>query len=139
MRPCIISNPIFMVNNIDIWETNIMAEINHQYSLEDKLEIVRKYFDTEKTAVEFAEEYGISKATLLRWSKTYKEKGVEGLTRKKSKLTDAVSPELTTDDELRKEILKLRIENERLKKNYIVQKNPDGQMEYIRLRAKNTK
>ena len=116
-----------------------MAETNHHYSPEDKLEIVQKYFDTGKTAIEFANEYGICKATLLRWSKAYKEKGIEGLTKKKSKLTAAVAPELTTDDELRKEILKLRIENERLKKNYIVQTTPDGQMEYIRLKAKNTK
>lgn len=116
-----------------------MAKINHHYSPEDRLEIVQKYFATGKTAIEFAEEYGICKSTLLRWAKVYKEKGVEGLSKKRAKLTAAVAPELTTDDELRKEILKLRIENERLKKNYIVQKTPDGQTEYIRLKAKNTK
>ena len=34
--------------------------------------------------------------------------------------------------------MKLRIENERLKKNYIAQKKKDGTQEYIRLKPKNT-
>ena len=46
---------------------------------------------------------------------------------------------LTTEAELRTEILKLRIENERLKKNYMVETTEDGKTHYIRLKAKNSK
>ena len=35
--------------------------------------------------------------------------------------------------------MKLRIENERLKKKYMVRKTPDGKMEYIRLKVRNMK
>ena len=44
-----------------------------------------------------------------------------------------------TEEELRQEVLKLRIENERLKKKYMVRKTPDGKMEYIRLKVRNMK
>ena len=39
----------------------------------------------------------------------------------------------------KREILKLRIENERLKKNYAVRKTDAGELEYIRLKPKNSK
>lgn len=53
-----------------------------------------------------------------------------------SVLPEGVDP---TEEAYRREILKLRIENERLKKNYIVRTNEDGEQEYVRLKAKNSK
>ena len=44
-----------------------------------------------------------------------------------------------TEEAYKREILKLRIENERLKKNYTVQMNEAGEQEYVRLKAKNSK
>ena len=44
-----------------------------------------------------------------------------------------------TEEAYKREILRLRIENERLKKNYAVVKNADGQTEYVRLKTKNSK
>ena len=44
-----------------------------------------------------------------------------------------------TEENYKREILKLRIENERLKKNYTIQKNGNGQTVFIRLRPKNSK
>ena len=44
-----------------------------------------------------------------------------------------------TEESYKREILKLRIENERLKKNYAVRKTDAGELEYIRLKPKNLK
>ena len=44
-----------------------------------------------------------------------------------------------TEEAYKREILKLRIENERLKKNYTVRTNEAGEQEYVRLRPKNLK
>lgn len=47
---------------------------------------------------------------------------------------------LTVQEEAyKKEILRLRIENERLKKNYTVRTNEAGEQEYVRLKPKNLK
>ena len=61
----------------------------------------------------------ITEPSLKRWIKQYEEGGLEGFDR--------------TEESYKREILKLRIENERLKKSYAVQMNSDGQPEYVRL------
>ena len=72
--------------------------------------------------------------------KQYEEHGLDGLARADAEigsvLPEGVDP---AEEAYRREILKLRIENERLKKNYIVRTNEDGEQEYIRLKAKNSK
>ena len=72
--------------------------------------------------------------------KQYEEFGLDGLARADAEigsvLPEGVDP---TEEAYRREILKLRIENERLKKNYIVRTNEDGEQEYVRLKAKNSK
>ena len=72
--------------------------------------------------------------------KQYEEFGLDGLARADAEigsvLPEGVDP---TEEAYRREILKLRIENERLKKNYIVRMNEDGEQEYVRLKAKNSK
>ena len=44
-----------------------------------------------------------------------------------------------TEEAYKREILRLRIENERLKKSYAVQMNEAGEQEYVRLREKSSK
>ena len=72
--------------------------------------------------------------------KLYEEFGLDGLARADAEigsvLPEGVDP---TEEAYRREILKLRIENERLKKIYIVRTNEDVEQEYIRLKAKNPK
>ena len=72
--------------------------------------------------------------------KQYEEFGLDGLARADAEigsvLPEGVDP---TEEAYRREILKLRIENERLKKIYIVRTNEDVEQEYIRLKAKNPK
>ena len=44
-----------------------------------------------------------------------------------------------TEEAYKREILRLRIENERFKKNYTLQMKEDGTQEFIRLKMKNSK
>jgi hypothetical protein len=44
-----------------------------------------------------------------------------------------------TEESYKREILRLRIENERLKKNYAVVTNENGEQEYVRLKEKSLK
>ena len=89
---------------------------------------------------DFCEAHQISVSALRNWIKQYEEFGLDGLARADAEigsvLPEGVDP---TEEAYRREILKLRIENERLKKNYIVRTNEDGEQEYVRLKAKNSK
>lgn len=44
-----------------------------------------------------------------------------------------------SEEGYKREILRLRIENERLKKKYLARRNEDGQTEYVRLKMKSLK
>jgi transposase-like protein len=89
-----------------------------------------------------AREYGISRAQYFNWSKAYLENGIKGLENRKkpgnplSKYSSKKN--LSKEEQLEYEIMKLRIENERLKKGYIVE--GDGQIkQFISLKDKNLK
>ena len=89
---------------------------------------------------DFCEAHQISASAFRNWMKQYEEFGLDGLARADAEigsvLSEGVDP---TEEAYRREILKLRIENERLKKIYIVRTNEDVEQEYIRLKAKNPK
>jgi len=89
---------------------------------------------------DFCDVNDISIGAFKKWCKQYDEGGLAGLARADAELKD-VFPEGAdkSEEALKREILRLRIEVERLKKNYTVQKNESGQMEYVRLRPKSTK
>ena len=55
--------------------------------------------------------------------------------------TETATEELNeaAEEAYKREILRLRIENERLKKNYAVQMNEAGEPEYVRLKQKSLK
>jgi len=81
----------------------------------------------------------VSDGAFKKWLEQYNEGGLEGLARADAEI-GAVLPEGVdrTEESYKREILKLRIENERLKKNYMVQTNENGEQEFVRLKAKNT-
>lgn len=82
----------------------------------------------------------VSVTAFKKWLKQYEENGLEGLARADSTIPDVLPEGIDrTEEAYKREILKLRIENERLKKNYMVQKKEDGTLEYIRLKPKNLK
>jgi len=82
----------------------------------------------------------VSITAFKKWCRQYEEGGLAGLARADAELKD-VFPEGAdkSEEALKREILRLRIELERLKKNYTVRKNESGQTEYVRLSPKNTK
>ncbi|MDN5315163.1 MAG: Transposase [Clostridiales bacterium] len=115
-----------------------MGQIKHQASAEEKLRIIKAYLESGETKAVFIEKHGLSTNTLTRWIEKFNEEGEAALRTHADRTFDNIAPNLKTEAALREEILKLRIENERLKKNYIARKTEDGKTEYIRLRAKNS-
>lgn len=69
----------------------------------------------------------VSITAFKKWLKQYEENGLEGLARADSTIPEVLPEGIDrTEEAYKREILKLRIENERLKKNYMVQKKEDG-------------
>lgn len=102
--------------------------------------IVRQYKASMRTAKEFAAMHNITEQSLKKWTKQYEEGGLEGLVRADADIRSILPEGFDRKEEsYKREILKLRIENERLKKSYAVQMNSDGQMEYVRLKEKSLK
>ncbi len=54
-----------------------------RYDVDFKLQVVKSYQESDKTQPEICKEYGISRSSLCKWVREYKEKGVEGLQNKK--------------------------------------------------------
>lgn len=89
---------------------------------------------------EFCERNNISDGAFKKWLKQYEEGGLEGLARADKTFSDILPEGLDrTEESYKREIMKLRIENERLKKNYTVQTNEAGEPEFVRLKPKNSK
>ena len=101
--------------------------------------MIEQYYESGDSIRVFAAKHGLAPKSLWRWLDSFKKEGEKGLSYKSERSYDKVASQLTTESDLRKEILKLRIENERLKKSYTVRTNADGKTEYIRLKAKSTK
>ncbi len=116
-----------------------MGTRNHLASREEKIRLITAYYDSSMSQAEFCEAHGIYKRTFQRWLKAYNDSGSEALKSRKDKAVESIAPDLKSEKDLKLEILRLRIENERLKKNYTVQRNPDGTKEYIRLKEKNSR
>lgn len=102
--------------------------------------LVRQFKTSQRTAKEFAALHGINEQSIKKWTKQYEEGGLEGLARADADFQSIVPEGFDrTEESYKREILKLRIENERLKKSYAVQMNSDGQPEYVRLKEKSLK
>jgi len=87
----------------------------------------------------FCEANNISSTAFKKWKKQYNEGGLEGLARADREIKEVLPEGIErTEEAYKREIIKLRIENERLKKNYKVQESKDGGQEYIRLKLKNS-
>ena len=103
-----------------------MSEIltnNKYYSKEEKLKYVKQMLEG-KSCWEIEREDGINHSITNNWLKKYNENGIEGLENKKkpgnplSKYSNRKN--LSEMEQLQYENMKLRIENERLKKGYLV-------------------
>ncbi len=103
--------------------------------------LIRRYRNNQRVSIkDFCESNGITEASLKKWMRQYAEGGVEGLARADAGIQEVLPEGVDrTEESYKREILKLRIENERLKKSYAVQMNEDGEQEYVRLKPKSLK
>lgn len=102
----------------------IRKEKNRYWTSSDKLKIINEVLIDFKSSHEVSRKYDISQGMIINWIRKYKEEGIEGLKNKKkpgnplSKYSN--KKDLTEIEKLQYGNMKLRIENERLKKGYLV-------------------
>ena len=114
--------------------------MGRQYNPLEKEFLIKTYrAKTDVKLSDFCKMNDVSDTSMRKWMQQYDAGGLEGLSRA-SELGDVLPDGVDrTEENYKREILKLRIENERLKKNYTVQKTEDGQTVFIRLSPKNLK
>lgn len=114
---------------------------NKKYSYEFKLQVIKDYFEVHLSRTEILKKYSISSSMFERWMHYYQE-GIlkEGRIHNRGNKLAAlhISKSLTNEQRLELENLKLRIENERLKKGYQV-KGGGANKEYVSIYDKNIK
>jgi len=97
---------------------------NRTWSKEEKLRIINKHLIDGISTGKVAKEEDISAGMLRRWVKKYIEFGEESLNNKKKPGNPLVKysnkKNLTKEEQLEYENMKLRIENEMLKKGYLM-------------------
>lgn len=102
----------------------IRKEPNRYWSKEEKLRIVKRVVDDCLSTQQVAKEENISGGMLRHWVKKYVEQGEESLENKRkpgNPLTKySRRKELSDLEKLEYENMRLRIENERLKKGYMM-------------------
>ena len=96
---------------------------NKYYTKEEKIKIVNMLLEG-KTTWDIEREYKINHSVSSSWLKKYNEFGEDALENKKKPgnplLKYALRKDLNKLEQLEYENMKLRIENERLKKGYLV-------------------
>lgn len=101
-----------------------MARRYRFWTKEQKMEIITPVMECLISIKEQARIFGVSSENIFKWIKTYKEKGIEGLENKRKPGNPLAKymhrKELNEIEQLQYENMKLRIENERLKKGYLV-------------------
>jgi Transposase. len=102
---------------------------NKHWTQEEKLEVVLEVLKHENSLKQISKAREISMGMIHTWTKRYLEDGKSGLENKK-KIGNPyrglhLKKELTDLEKLQLENMKLKVENERLKKGYIVE--GDGQ------------
>ena len=103
--------------------------------------LIRAYRSNPNAKIkDFCEVNSVSVGAFQKWMKQYKSGGLEGLARADTALKEILPEGIDrTEENYKREILKLRIENERLKKNYTVEKRENGETVFIPLKPKNSK
>lgn len=106
---------------------------------EEKEKILLEYLINHKSLTEISSKYNINLRLLKKWKSKYLENGIDGLQSQSGKQSKGRPKKLVTrEEELELKIMKLEIENERLKKGYIV-KGDGAAREYVTTLDKNTK
>ncbi len=114
---------------------------NRKYTEGDRLKYVKMVLEDGISQMELQRTYGLSSGMLTQWIKAYTTKGVDGLKMRPGNKNAGINQKikaknLTELERLKLENLKLRIENERLKKGYTVK---EVNKAHAGLSKKNTK
>ena len=118
---------------------------NKQYTPEFKIQCAKEVLKGKKTQREIAKENGMTDRNVRRWVKDYQEHGEEYFYQEHRGKNSGnpyaalhTKKNLSELERLELENLKLRIENERLKKGYIV-KGVGANKEFVTIKDKNMK
>jgi transposase len=110
-----------------------------QWTKEEKLVLIKEVKKQEKSLTQIAHENGIKHEGLLwTWVDKYNKHGEKALDKKYKRNIPTKRKNMSKEEELELENLKLRIELERLKKGYIV-KGVGQNKKYYGIDKKNTK
>lgn len=97
---------------------------NKYWSKEEKLKIVKKVTENGLSSKQVAKEEKVNDSMVRKWVRNYLNEGEKALENKKKPGNPLIKyssrKDLTSLEKLEYENMKLRIENERLKKGYIV-------------------
>ena len=95
-----------------------------QWTAEEKFKIIEPIIKFEKSSKLVTKETGINNGMITVWVHRYRENGMEGLINKKKPGNPLVKyakrKTLTKEEQLEYENMKLKIENELLKKGYLM-------------------
>jgi transposase-like protein len=115
---------------------------NRQYTVEEKLSIVNMNLQDHIAITQLEKETGIANSVILGWIHRYLNEGIDGLKNKKKTgnvyAALSTSKSLSKEERLELENMKLKIENERLKKGYLV-KGVGADKEYVTFLGKSMK
>ena len=100
------------------------GQIKRIWTKEQKLSIIKRYYEEHISAGSLAKEYDADKGMICRWIRGYNQYGESAFDAKNSTKGNPfsalhTSKSLTETDRLRLQLAKLEIENERLKKGYL--------------------
>ena len=120
-------------------------EKNRSWSKEEKYEIIRPFFEDYMSKRAIAKKHDISYSVIDKWITKYIEGGLDALESSESGSGRGnpyaalhTSKSLTEVERLKLENMKLKIENERLKKGYLV-KGVGANKEFVTTSEKNMK
>ena len=98
-----------------------------KWTAEEKFKIIEPALNFEKSTWDITRESGLNNGMINNWIKAYREKGYEGLVPKikhDNPLAKYCNKKnLTKEEQLEYENMKLRIENELLKKGYLMKED----------------
>lgn len=110
------------------------------FTPEYKLYVLKRHIENHESYRDIANDENLSDGMIANWCRSYRENGIDGLRPKKrgNPFNILHSKSLTSEERLEIENLKLRIENERLKKGYLV-KGGGANKEYVSILDVNMK
>ncbi len=111
---------------------------NRKYTYEFKLKVVKDRENNHLSWTELAVKYGVHRSVIQQWVKLYNEGILETGRKRTGNPYSALhsSKSLSKEERLELENLKLKIENERLKKGYLVKGGGTGK-EYVSISGAN--